>query len=103
VRYSTQLNPDVVKVISEAEGSGEQLPTFSSIWPEVHPDLMGLVKRMLHWDLRQLPTAAELMMDPVFDEIIDLRGPRVADKVARATTVLVLSAVTIALYHSRTD
>uniref|UniRef100_A0A7S1T0I1 Protein kinase domain-containing protein n=1 Tax=Tetraselmis chuii TaxID=63592 RepID=A0A7S1T0I1_9CHLO len=75
-----KLNPDVVKVISEAERSGEQLPTFSSIWPEVHPDLMGLVKRMLHWDLRQLPTAAELMMDPIFDEIIDLRGPRVADK-----------------------
>mmetsp|Transcript_21329 Transcript_21329/g.53709 ORF Transcript_21329/g.53709 Transcript_21329/m.53709 type:complete len:372 (-) Transcript_21329:65-1180(-) len=72
-----KLSPPAMAVIRSSADKDDDGSTFESFWPEVHPDILRLAKRMLLWDLREIPSAADLMLDTIFDEIMDLRGPRV--------------------------
>eukprot|EP00873_Tetraselmis_striata_P002642 jgi/Tetstr1/422906/TSEL_013688.t2 len=43
--------------------------TMEQLFPGVEPEVMRFCKRLLNWDLLQLPSAAELLREPFFDDV----------------------------------
>mmetsp|Transcript_6197 Transcript_6197/g.16006 ORF Transcript_6197/g.16006 Transcript_6197/m.16006 type:complete len:322 (-) Transcript_6197:77-1042(-) len=70
------FSPDAKAALEEARRA-DSLPSLQSLFPDVHPDLVRLCRRMMHWDIAQIPTAAELLLDPSFDDLHHAMGPRV--------------------------
>lgn len=74
-----QFKPRMISAIEAARP--QPLHTFLSLWPSVRPEVMRLVKRMMNWNLGKIPTAMELLKDPLFDELYHMMGPGILRQV----------------------
>lgn len=62
----------------EREAAGTPPPhTLQSLFPAVNPAVIRLTRRMMNWHLTAIPTAGELLRDPLFDDLYPLMGPKV--------------------------
>jgi hypothetical protein len=64
-----QFDAAAQEIIRKAEGAPDGEASIASLWPSVDPALLRMVGRMVDWDLRRVPSAAQLLKDPFFHDV----------------------------------
>lgn len=98
-----QFTPEALRVIEEAAathaGAAVDGAGLAELWPKVDPELLGLARRMVNWDLEAVPSAAELLRLPFFAGMHRATRATTRDATPRPSQVRAQTATYCGLRH----